>query len=115
MPNRTYRMTRGEEASTVRRSKAPVYRITGTRRGLDEDISARQRRYLISMGIRTACFILAIVTSGWLRWVFVVGALVLPYLSVVMANAGRDRNLDLPDVPPESHPALDPPKDQPPQ
>lgn len=68
----------------------PVYEITGARRRLTEDVSRRQIRYAISMGIRTVCFILAIVTHGWLRAVFLVAALVLPYLSVVYANSGRE-------------------------
>ncbi len=39
------------------------------------------------MGLRGVCFVLAIVTSGWLRWTFVAGAVVLPYIAVVLANA----------------------------
>jgi hypothetical protein len=67
-----------------------VYEITAARRGLTEDIRYRQRRYVISMSIRTVCFVLAIVTTGTLRWTFFVLALVLPYLSVVFANSGRE-------------------------
>ena len=48
-------------------------------------------RYLISMGIRTVCVVLAVVVDGPLRWVFVVGAIVLPYVAVVMANARGER------------------------
>jgi Protein of unknown function (DUF3099) len=73
------------------RQSKPVYEITGARRGLTEDVTRRQIRYAISMGIRTVCFVLAIVTHGWLRAVFLIGALVLPYLSVVYANSGRER------------------------
>jgi hypothetical protein len=39
------------------------------------------------MTIRTICFVLAVVTGGPIRWVFVSAALVLPYIAVVMANA----------------------------
>ncbi|HEY8112593.1 MAG TPA: DUF3099 domain-containing protein, partial [Actinomycetes bacterium] len=70
------------------RQSKPVYEITGARRGLTDDVTRRQIRYAISMGIRTVCFVLAIVTHGWLRAVLLVGALVLPYLSVVYANSG---------------------------
>ncbi len=45
------------------------------------------RRYLIAMGLRVVCFVLAIVTSGWVRWTLVVAAVVLPYIAVVLANA----------------------------
>ncbi len=41
------------------------------------------------MAIRTACVIAAIVVPGWPKWFFIAGAVVLPYLAVVVANAGR--------------------------
>lgn len=43
------------------------------------------------MLIRTACFIGAVVASGWLRWTLVGGAVVLPYIAVVLANAANQR------------------------
>ena len=67
----------------------PVYRITGAPTALSEDLRGRTRRYLLSMGLRTVCFIGATVVSGPLRWVLIVGAVLLPYLAVVFANAGR--------------------------
>lgn len=54
----------------------------------DEQVH-RIHRYLITMGIRTVCFLLAVVTDGWIRWVCAVLAVVLPYVAVVMANAVR--------------------------
>lgn len=87
----------------------PVYEITGARRGLTEDVTRRQIRYAISMGIRTVCFVLAIVTHGWLRAVLLVGALVLPYLSVVYANSGRERvRAGPPGYRPDGPAAIDP-------
>lgn len=76
--------------------------ITTARRPLAEDIDSRAGRYLLSMGIRTACVVLAVVTDGFWRWVFLAGAILLPYLAVVLANAGRER-VDRPDT------LLDPP------
>lgn len=67
----------------------PVVRITTAAPARGDDIAARQRRYLISMGIRTACFVGAVVADGVLRWTLVVAAIVLPYIAVVMANAGN--------------------------
>jgi hypothetical protein len=64
--------------------------ITSARTSNSEDLHKRQVRYLMSMGIRTACFVLAIVTSGPLRWVLVAGAVFLPYVAVILANA-KDR------------------------
>ncbi len=49
------------------------------------------------MGVRTVCFILAVVTTGWLRWVFIAAAILLPYLSVVFANGGRERIEEMPE------------------
>ncbi len=64
--------------------------ITGARRSLTEDIKARQTRYLISMAVRTACFLGAIFASGWLRGILFAAAVILPYLAVVIANGGRE-------------------------
>ena len=46
---------------------------------------------LITMAIRTACFVLMVVVDGWLRWVFLAGAAFLPYVAVVLANARAPR------------------------
>jgi len=44
------------------------------------------------MAVRTLCFMGAVVVGdGWLRWVLVVGAFVLPYVAVVMANSAAPR------------------------
>lgn len=69
-------------------SRGATVRITSARTPRSQDIASRQRRYLFSMAVRTVCFLLAVVTDGWLRWAFIIAAFVLPYLAVVMANAG---------------------------
>jgi len=71
-----------------------VFAVTGLPASLRDDQDARLRRYLVSMGIRTACFILAVVAIVMLHWtvvgwILVVAAMVLPYVAVVMANATR--------------------------
>ena len=46
-----------------------------------------------STAARTVCFVAAIfVTPIWLRVLFVAGALLLPYVAVVMANAGSSKS-----------------------
>lgn len=95
-----------------RGGKASVYRISGARKGLTEDVRARQRRYVISMSVRTLCFLLAVVFTGPLRWAMLAGALLLPYVAVVIANAGREPNSDPPpalSVPPQPHKAIEAP------
>ncbi|HLS49372.1 MAG TPA: DUF3099 domain-containing protein [Actinomycetaceae bacterium] len=72
-------------------TKPKVYAITSVGRSLGADVHDRTVRYLISMAVRTACVFGVVLTSGWLRWVMIAGAVILPYLAVVAANAGRER------------------------
>ena len=70
-------------------------RITTASASRNEEIAGRQRRYVISMTIRTICFVAAILVGpGWLRWVLVAAALLLPYVAVVMANATHTKGDD---------------------
>ncbi len=61
---------------------------------MSEDIAYRQRRYLIMMGIRLVCFVIAVVLftngAGWLTAIPAVGAIIIPYFAVVFANGGRE-------------------------
>ncbi|MFI2433651.1 DUF3099 domain-containing protein [Streptomyces sp. NPDC018693] len=78
---------------------AEVFRITGARQGLQEDVRGRQRRYVISMTIRTLSVVLAAVLWNVERHVAVVALVlgaVLPYIAVVIANAGRENVPSLP-------------------
>ncbi len=79
------------------REPEPI-RITTVSSGRNADIAARQRRYLISMGIRTICFAgaaaSAIAGIAWLWPILIVLALVLPYVAVVMANAANTKGTD---------------------
>ncbi len=77
-----------------------VHSLTSARRPHSEDQRARQRRYLLSMVIRTVCFALAIFVDGPMRWVFIAGAVFLPYVAVVFANAGRETGGPGPVAPP---------------
>ncbi|MFG3290396.1 DUF3099 domain-containing protein [Streptomyces sp. NPDC048179] len=76
-----------------------VFRISGARTGLTEDVRGRQRRYIISMSVRTVAVVMAATLWNVERYVAVValvlGAL-LPYVAVVIANAGRERPPSLP-------------------
>ncbi len=49
------------------------------------------RQYLATMTLRTVCFVLAIVIDDWYRWVFALGAVVLPFIAVVAVNAVAPR------------------------
>lgn len=84
-------------ARDLRRDRDAAVRITTASSNAQDEIWARQKRYLLSMLLRTACFLGAIVASGWLRWSLVAAAVLLPYVAVVMANAvgSRDDGFDL--------------------
>jgi hypothetical protein len=71
-----------------------VHVVTQAHRSLSEDITYRQRRYLLMMGIRAICFVIAVVLFvnhfGWLAAIPAVGAIFIPYFAVVFANGGRE-------------------------
>ncbi|MEV8323051.1 DUF3099 domain-containing protein [Kitasatospora sp. NPDC056731] len=76
-----------------------VHRITGARSSLTEDVRGRQRRYVVSMLLRTVCVLLAVVlwdVQRWLAFAALAGAVLLPYFAVLIANAGRERAPGLP-------------------
>jgi hypothetical protein len=76
-----------------------VFRITGARQGLQDDVRGRQRRYVISMSVRTVSVILAATLWNVERHVAIVAlvlGVVLPYVAVVIANAGRENVPSLP-------------------
>lgn len=69
-----------------------VHQITNAVTPYSDDLDARITRYLLSMLIRTVCVVLVIVVHHPVRWVFAVGAVVLPYVAVIIANnTGRRR------------------------
>ncbi|MEU1973730.1 DUF3099 domain-containing protein [Microbacterium sp. NPDC019599] len=80
-----------------------------------DEVSARSTRYLITMGIRVACFILmvAIHPYSWYTWVFAAGAVFLPYIAVVGANVGQDSRSRAPENPERSLPATPSPRPTP--
>ena len=67
-----------------------------------DEADTRIRKYFIMMSVRASCFLLMVLVTpyGWYTWLFAVGAIVLPYLAVVVANVAKsDRRADA--VPPE--------------
>ncbi|MFC9329920.1 DUF3099 domain-containing protein [Kitasatospora sp. NPDC057015] len=76
-----------------------VFRITGARSSLTEDVRGRQRRYVVSMLVRTLCVVLAVIMWDVQRYVAfaaLAGGVLLPYFAVLIANAGRERAPGLP-------------------
>jgi predicted tellurium resistance membrane protein TerC len=66
----------------------PVQSATALPTAPDADRKKRMRAYSTAMSIRMACLILVFFVPGWWKVVFGVGAVVLPYVAVVLANAG---------------------------
>ncbi|GAA2270319.1 hypothetical protein GCM10010149_09560 [Nonomuraea roseoviolacea subsp. roseoviolacea] len=77
------------------RKKPDVHQVTDARPSLSADIQRREVSYLIKMGIRTICLILAVVVPvPWpYRLLFIAGAVFLPYIAVIGAN---ERGMDVP-------------------
>ena len=75
-------------------------RITTAGSDPQADLARRQRKYVIAMSIRTLCFVGAAITGAMgLHWVWpflIAGAVILPYVAVVMANANDSRTTELP-------------------
>ncbi len=87
-----------------------VHAITSAPVSLADDQARRQRRYLLQMGLRVLCFVAAIVVWPhvplFVGIVLIAAAAVLPYIAVLGANAGRERQQYDPDpVPRELPPA----------
>ena len=64
--------------------------VSDVGQSLSKDQSSRAKRYFISMMVRTLCFILAVILPSPYRWFALLGAVLLPYVAVVVANAGRE-------------------------
>lgn len=60
--------------------------ITRASHGRTLDVEERQRRYAITMVVRTVCFLLFLVVPGWWKVVALSAALILPMVAVVLAN-----------------------------
>ena len=67
-----------------------VVTVTTARLSHSADIALRQRRYAVTQGIRIVCVVLGVVLPLpiALRGLLFLGAVVLPWLGVVAANAG---------------------------
>lgn len=79
-PKKTNRRVKGSSAIV----------ITSAQDALSFEQRGRARRYFASMMVRTGCFIATIFLPSPYRWFALGGAVVLPYVAVVFANAGRE-------------------------
>jgi len=67
---------------------AKTQSVTSIQVSPEAERRSRFIKYTIAMVIRVVCLILAVALPlGWLTWLFVAGAVFLPYFAVVIANA----------------------------
>jgi uncharacterized membrane protein len=73
--------------TTDGRDAEPVL-ITEAEPSLDDQLSARRNKYLLMMLTRIVCLIAAAAfyRTPWLLAIFVAGAVVLPWMAVLIAN-----------------------------
>lgn len=65
--------------------------ITSAGRGHTLDVEARTRRYLITMAVRTVCFMGFLFLPGWWKVGMLAGAVLLPAIAVLLANNSDHR------------------------
>ncbi len=71
-------------------SDAPVQSITNATVAHSDDMRHRMVQYSVTMGIRMVCIAAIFVFDGWFKLVPVIGAVVLPWVAVMIANGGAD-------------------------
>lgn len=62
--------------------------ITSLPQSPEEEQRARMIKYTIAMSIRVVCLVLMLFVQGWWLALCVAGAIILPYIAVVLANVG---------------------------
>lgn len=67
-----------------------VSAITSLPASPTDDRRSRMVKYVTAMSIRVICILMCFFVQGWWLAVFAVGAIVLPYLAVVLANVGGE-------------------------
>lgn len=67
-----------------------VQTITNAAEAHSQEMHGRLVKYATAMGIRMVCIVLIFVFDGWFKLIPVIGAVLLPWVAVVIANAGAD-------------------------
>lgn len=79
----------------------PILVTTAPKSPRDEQRD-RTRRYLVTMAVRLVCFVAAVVLYGvgfrLVAALAVIGSLVLPWVAVIVANAGPKPDLGRPSL-----------------
>lgn len=67
-----------------------VHSITNAESRHSESVDYRFKSYAFKMFLRIVCIVGALYTDGWVMWLCIAGAGLLPWIAVVLAN-GHDR------------------------
>lgn len=87
-----------EDLFTISRTPHPhgsteVHSITSAAGPHTQDMTHRMKVYALQQGLRVVCIIgVVVVPILWMRIVLAVGAAVLPWIAVMLANRGADRS-----------------------
>ena len=76
------------------RTRDTLHNVTSAYQSRNEELDARRRRYMITMGGRVVLFTISIVFfvhTPWLLYPSMAVSMVLPYVAVVFANGGRKK------------------------
>ncbi len=73
--------------------------ITGLPLSPSEDLRRRFVVYTVTMSIRVGCVVACLFVTGWWQLLFLVGAVVLPYIAVVLANVSQAQRREEPEAP----------------
>lgn len=74
---------------------AKTQSITSLPRSPEDDRRSRMVKYSVTMGIRIVCIIACFFTPGWWLVIPAVGAIVLPYIAVIVANVSSSRGSEV--------------------
>ncbi|WP_285724853.1 DUF3099 domain-containing protein [Psychromicrobium xiongbiense] len=72
------------------RRREAVQNITNAPTAHSDEMRSRMIKYGLAMFIRLVCFALLFVVDGWWKLVPILGAVLLPWFAVVIANGGGD-------------------------
>ena len=70
--------------------------VTSLPRSPQEGRDRRMANYFIAMSIRVVCIILCLFVPGWWALIPAIGAIILPYIAVVLANVGAGESAGVP-------------------
>lgn len=72
----------------VRTVKKQADSITSLPPSPDDERNSRMLKYSIAMGIRVICIVAMLFLHGWWLVIPAIGAIVLPYFAMILANVG---------------------------